>query len=102
MPLFPYYIYGAFYNGKLVLISSSPDKNIFNFYPDENRIEVVPNSNIINHHIPLHTSDGLQVGNWFWIFGGNENDHFSQQSKMNTNKIISKILFKIDFQTLYD
>ena len=79
-----YHIYGAFYKGKLVFISSSPDKNVFNFYPDENRIEVIPDSTTINHHVPLINTDGLQIGDWFWIYGGNENN-LNKQSEMNTS-----------------
>ena len=87
MLMFNYHIYGAFYNGKLVLISSSPDKNVFNFYPDENRIDVIPDSNIVNFHVPFSKTKGLQIGDWFWIYGGNE-DSLNKRSEMSTNSKI--------------
>ena len=85
-----YKIYGAYYDGKLVLISTSPEKNVVHFYPDDDRFEVIPGSSIINYHVPFIKSNGLQIGDWFFIYGGSDykkNTIFplDTKSEMNTN-----------------
>ena len=64
----PYDIFGVYHNNFLHFISCDTEKSVKIYHIDNHRMESIPDSKIPNVH--LLNVKGLQVGKYFWIFGG--------------------------------